>query len=118
MPAFERAIEVGVDALEMDVHLTRDDQLIVSHDPDARRMAAVPIRWADVDLVDAQRLDVGWGFVAADGTRPFAGQGIAVPRFEDVLDAFPASGSTSTSRAIARWPSCSRSSPRGRPRTG
>ncbi len=89
LPAFERAIEAGVDALEMDVHLTRDGQLIVTHDPDGRRMAATPLRWADLDLVDAQRLDVGWGFVAADGTRPFAGQGISVPRFEDILDAFP-----------------------------
>lgn len=89
MPAFERAVEIGVDVLEMDVHVTRDEQLIVSHDPDARRMAAAPIQWAEVDLADAQRLDVGWGFVAPDGTRPFAGQGITVPRFEDVLDAFP-----------------------------
>ncbi|CAN5886123.1 glycerophosphodiester phosphodiesterase [soil metagenome] len=89
MPAFERAIEAGVDALELDVHLTRDDQLIVTHDPDGRRMAGTPLPWADLDLADAQRLDVGWGFVAADGTRPFAGQGISVPRFEDVLDAFP-----------------------------
>ncbi len=87
--AFERAIEAGADALEMDVHLTRDGQLIVTHDPDARRMAASPRNWAELDLAEAQRLDVGWGFVAADGSRPFAGQGISVPRFEDVLDAFP-----------------------------
>lgn len=89
LPAFERAVEIGADVLEMDVHVTRDGHLIVSHDPDARRMGAVPQAWADLDLADAQRLDVGWGFVAADGTRPFAGQGICVPRFEDVLDAFP-----------------------------
>lgn len=89
MPAFQRAAELGVDVLEMDVHVTRDGELIVSHDPDARRMAAVPLAWADLDLPDAQRLDVGWGFVAPDGTRPYAGQGIHVPRFADVLDAFP-----------------------------
>lgn len=89
LPAFERAIEIGVDVLELDVHVTRDEQLIVSHDPDAKRMAATPLRWADLDVAEAQRLDVGWGFVAADGTRPFAGQGIAVPRLEDVLEAFP-----------------------------
>lgn len=89
MPAFERAVELGVDVLEMDVHVTRDDHLIVSHDPDGRRMAATPLAWADLDLVDAQRLDVGWGFVAPDGTRPFAGQGIVVPTFAEVLDAFP-----------------------------
>lgn len=89
LPAFERAIEIGVDALELDVHVTRDNELIVSHDPTGARMAAAPLAWADLDLAEARRLDVGWGFVAKDGTRPFAGKGITVPRFEDVLLAFP-----------------------------
>ena len=89
MPAFERAVEVGADALEMDAHLTRDGHLIVVHDDTASRTAASPYAWSDLDLVDARRLDVGWGYVAADGARPFAGQGISVPTFEEVLDAFP-----------------------------
>jgi len=89
LPAFERAVECGVDALEMDVHLTRDGHLIVHHDDDGKRMAATPLRWAEIDLAEAQRLDVGWGFVAPDGTRPYAGKGLTVPRFDDVLDAFP-----------------------------
>ena len=89
MPAFERAIEIGVDALELDVHVTRDDRLIVAHDEDGARTAAAPLAWASLDLADARRLDVGWGFVAPDGSRPFAGHGISVPLFEDVLDAFP-----------------------------
>jgi len=33
MPAFEYAIEQGVDALEMDVAVTKDDVLVISHDP-------------------------------------------------------------------------------------
>jgi glycerophosphoryl diester phosphodiesterase len=89
MPAFERAVEVGVDALEMDVHLTRDNQLIVVHDDTAARTTGAPAAWAALDLADARRLDAGWGFVAKDGTRPFAGKAIAVPTFEQVLDAFP-----------------------------
>lgn len=88
-PSFERAIEIGVDALEMDVHLTRDGHLLVVHDDTGSRMAATPVAWSAIDLEDALRLDVGWGFVAADGTRPFAGRGIRVPLFADVLDAFP-----------------------------
>jgi len=89
MLAFERAVAVGVDALEMDVHLTRDDELIVAHDETALRTAGVPAAWRDLELADAQRLDVGWGFVSPDGTRPFAGQGVHVSRFADVLAAFP-----------------------------
>jgi glycerophosphoryl diester phosphodiesterase len=90
MPAFQRAVEIGVDALEMDVHVTRDNQLIVAHDPTAARTAGALLAWADLDLADVRRLDAGWGFVAADGTRPFAGKAIRVPTFAEVLDAFPA----------------------------
>lgn len=89
MAAFERAIEIGVDALELDVHVTRDDRLIVSHDDNAFRMTGAALAWADIDLAHAQRLDAGWGFVAPDGTRPFAGRGVRAPAFDEVLDAFP-----------------------------
>lgn len=90
MPAFERAVELGVDALELDVHATADGRLVVVHDDTALRTCGVPAPWAELELAAARRLDAGWGFVAADGTRPFAGRGIRVPRFEEVLEAFPA----------------------------
>jgi glycerophosphoryl diester phosphodiesterase len=89
MPAFERALELGVDALEMDVHLTRDAKLIVAHDETALRTCGVRLAWADLDLDDAQTLDAGWGFIARDGSRPFAGKKICAPSFEQVLVAFP-----------------------------
>ena len=89
MLAFQRAVEIGVDALEMDVHLTRDEQLIVAHDDTAARTCAAGYAWREIDLGAARRLDAGWGFVAADGSRPFAGKGVCVPTFEEVLDAFP-----------------------------
>jgi glycerophosphoryl diester phosphodiesterase len=89
-PAFERAVELGVDALEMDLQTTRDGHLIVAHDDTCARMAAAQAAWSHLDLDDARALDVGWGFVAADGTRPFAGKGIGVSTFGEILDAFPA----------------------------
>ncbi len=89
MPAFERAIEVGVDALETDVHLTRDGVLIVSHDDNALRMCGAPLAFANLALEDVRHLDAGWGFVLPDGHRPFAGKGITIPTFEEVLLAFP-----------------------------
>ena len=90
MPAFERAVEIGVDALEMDVHVTRDGHLVVVHDPDGARTTGARLAWCDLDLADVRRLDAGWGFVAADGSRPFAGKAIRVPVFAEVLAAFPA----------------------------
>jgi len=88
MPAFERALEIGVDALEMDVQLTRDQQIIVVHDEGCARTTGAQTTWATLDFADARALDSGWGFVAPDGSRPFAGHNICVPTFEEVLDAF------------------------------
>jgi glycerophosphoryl diester phosphodiesterase len=33
LPAFEYAIETGVDALELDMAVTRDNEIVISHDP-------------------------------------------------------------------------------------
>lgn len=89
MVAFQRAMEIGVDSLELDVHLTRDGVFVVTHDEDGARMCGARLSWRELDLAEAQRLDAGWGFLAADGSRPFAGKGICVPTFESVLVEFP-----------------------------
>ncbi|MCK5740231.1 glycerophosphodiester phosphodiesterase [bacterium] len=38
LPAFQAGVDTGVDALEIDVRLTKDDQFVVFHDPDLKRM--------------------------------------------------------------------------------
>ena len=86
MPAFRRALEIpGVDALEMDVHMTRDGVPVVSHDPTAARMGGVDVAWKDMDLADARAIDLGATF---EGGR-LAGTGIHVPTFEEVLVELP-----------------------------
>jgi glycerophosphoryl diester phosphodiesterase len=89
MPAFRRALELGVDALEMDVHMTRDGVPVVSHDPTGERMADVAAAWKDVDLAEARTWDLGARWTAPDGGHPHAGRGIHVPSFEEVLVELP-----------------------------
>jgi glycerophosphoryl diester phosphodiesterase len=89
LPAFERAVELGIRALELDVHLTRDGHPIVAHDATAARMAGVDRAWRDLDLATAQGLDVGCGVVAPDGSRPHAGRGFRAPSLEELLLALP-----------------------------
>lgn len=63
LPGFEYAIAVGADALEMDVAVTRDDVVVVSHDPKLNRSICRspdpprPIR--DLTLAELQRWDCG-----------------------------------------------------------
>lgn len=90
LPAFRRAVELGAGALELDVHLTRDGEVVVAHDPDGARMAGVGRTIAASTLAEVRAWDVGWGFraAAAGGGRPFAAQGITVPTLDEVLGEF------------------------------
>ncbi len=90
LPAFERGLADGANALELDVHRTLDGQVVVSHDPTGRRMTGIDRRLAHATLDEVRRWDAGFGFVDAGGARPFAGRGFAIPTFEEVLRAFPA----------------------------
>jgi glycerophosphoryl diester phosphodiesterase len=49
LAAFERAIEIGADAIELDVHADREGRLVVTHDA-PRRAAAYPTLEEAVDL--------------------------------------------------------------------
>jgi glycerophosphoryl diester phosphodiesterase len=86
--SFERALELGADALETDLHCTSDGHIVASHDATLARMCGVPLVIATSTLAEVQRCDAGWGFVR-DGVRPFARQGMRIPTLEQLLDAFP-----------------------------
>jgi glycerophosphoryl diester phosphodiesterase len=63
IPAFEYAIRIGVDALELDVAVTKDNVLVASHDPTINAAICqggelhVPIR--QLTLADLRRYDCG-----------------------------------------------------------
>lgn len=77
-PAFERALEIGVDMIELDVQLTRDGQLVVLHDRQLGRTLAGegPVR--ERTLAELQALDAGGWFDPR-------WQGATVPSLDDVL---------------------------------
>jgi glycerophosphoryl diester phosphodiesterase len=71
IPAFLRAFGRGADAIELDVHTTRDGVVVVHHDPDlSPRRAIVGLTWDEVQ-----------------GLEPSSG--VAVPRLADVLAVTP-----------------------------
>jgi len=89
LPAFELALELGADVLELDVHATRDGVFVVSHDPTGERMCGVTRAIAEASWAEVATWDAGVGFTDPGGAKRFAGAGIHPSRFEDVLDALP-----------------------------
>ncbi|MFZ9887845.1 MAG: glycerophosphodiester phosphodiesterase family protein [Myxococcota bacterium] len=86
LPSFLRAIERGVDALELDVHLSRDGHIIVAHDPDGRRMAGSPRDIRASRLDELLRWDLGYGYLDVTGARPHIGKGIRLLLLDELLD--------------------------------
>jgi glycerophosphoryl diester phosphodiesterase len=69
--AFALALSEGADGVELDVRLSRDDVVMVVHDPDLLRVAGRPQRVAELDAHVLQHIDVG---------------GDVIPTLDDVLD--------------------------------
>jgi len=89
--SFAQAAALGVDALEFDLHLSRDGVPVVIHDPTLDRTtdARGPVRERTADAL--ARVDAGARFSRDGGrTTPYRGQGIGVPTLEEVLRAHPA----------------------------
>jgi glycerophosphoryl diester phosphodiesterase len=88
LAGFARALERGADALETDVHTTRDGHVVVSHDPDGRRCCGVARQISASRLDEVREWDAGATYRGPDGGRPFAGQGLRVPTLEELLVEF------------------------------
>lgn len=78
LAAFEAAWRSGADAIEVDVHRTRDGRVVVIHDDSVDATTDGTGRVADLDADRLRALDAGSWFSPA-----YAGQ--RVPTFEEVL---------------------------------
>ncbi len=68
--AAEQAWKEKADAVECDVFLTRDGQVVVMHDADTKRTTGVGGLIAATDLADLQKLDAGaWKGAEFSGTK-------------------------------------------------
>jgi len=59
LAAINLAYEKGADAVEIDIRLTKDNQIVVIHDANTRRVSR-KVKWiSKTNLVDLKKLDVG-----------------------------------------------------------
>ena len=89
--SISNARHFGADAVELDVHPTRDGEMVVFHDwtLECRTDGRGPVR--EKTLAELKRLDVGHGYTADGGrTFPLRGRGVGgMPTVEEVLREAP-----------------------------
>lgn len=78
LPAFRSAILKGGDRIELDVQMTSDGVVVVTHDSSLKRCTGKNARIYDVTYAEVEQLDAGRWFSAR-----FAGT--KIPTFEEVL---------------------------------
>ncbi len=89
MEAYRRAVEVGADAIELDVHLTSDGQLAVIHDDTLDRTTDGTGPVAGRSMDELRAMDAGFRFADAQGGTPFRGSGMRIPTLPEVLEWLP-----------------------------
>ena len=88
--AFERARDLGVDVIEMDVQSTADGVLVVLHDASVDRTTNGAGRVGALTLAQLKRLDAGYRFSPDGGkTFPWRGRGLRVPTLDEVFTRLP-----------------------------
>jgi glycerophosphoryl diester phosphodiesterase len=88
--AFDQAVALGADALELDVRLTRDGVPVVIHDETVDRTTDGQGQVDSHTLTELQRLDAGSRFTSDGGrTYPYRGAEVRIPALEEVVRRYP-----------------------------
>ena len=90
LPAFRSAVDMGIDVVETDIHITKDGVLVIWHDPTLERNTDGTGRVEDHTLAELRRYDAGYTFTKDGGrTYPFRGKGITMCILAEALEACP-----------------------------
>ena len=89
LQTFRRAVDVGVDVLEMDVRLSVDGELVLHHDRTVNRTTDGSGPVDSLTRTQLQALDAGYRWQDDDGSYPYRGQGYRMSTPTEVFEAFP-----------------------------
>lgn len=78
MPSFKKALELGTDYIELDVHLSKDEVPVVMHDSRLERTSNGKGRLRDYTVEELKELDAGSWFGESFS-------GLEIPTLEEVL---------------------------------
>ncbi|MBK7448648.1 MAG: glycerophosphodiester phosphodiesterase [Anaerolineales bacterium] len=88
--AYQNAVDLGVDVLEMDIHITSDGILVLMHDETVDRTTNGSGEIESMTLNQLKKLDAAYDWSPDEGkTFPYRGQELTVTTLEEVFQAFP-----------------------------
>jgi glycerophosphoryl diester phosphodiesterase len=87
--AFQQSIErFKADVVELDVHMSKDGELVVIHDDTVNRTTNGTGLVHEKTLKELKALDAGWQFTADVGkSYPYRGRGLTIPALKEVFEA-------------------------------
>lgn len=89
MAAFKKAAGLGVHGFEIDIRLTKDEEIIVFHDEYVDRTTDGAGRVADMTFSELNKLDLGYQFMNEEHTYSYRGQGESVITLRELFEEFP-----------------------------
>lgn len=89
LPSLLEAVALGADAVEFDVHASRDGELVVIHDPSVDRTTDGTGLVSELSLAELRELDAGARFTIDGRTRPWRGRGARISTIDEVIEALP-----------------------------
>ncbi len=88
--ALENSERLGADVLDVDVHLSKDGQLVLCHDPTLDRTTDATGPITERTAKELKNVDAGYRFTTDKGrTYPYRGRHLGIPTLEECFQRFP-----------------------------
>ncbi|GGG20866.1 glycerophosphoryl diester phosphodiesterase [Lysinibacillus alkalisoli] len=89
LQAFENAVNLGVDGLELDIRLTKDEEILVFHDASVDRTTNGVGLVADLTLDEIKAFKHGYNFEDLEGNHSFRDKQVDAITLREVFEKFP-----------------------------
>lgn len=89
LAAFNRSADLGVHGFEIDIRMTKDEEILVFHDEYIDRTTDGAGRVADMSLDQLKAFDLGYHFIDPEGKHSYRGKNEQVVLLRELIEKFP-----------------------------